>query len=140
MPWSEVKVVQLCLTLCDPMDYTVHGILQARILEWVAFPFSRGSFQPRDQTQVSCIAGRFFTSWVTRKAQTCLNLNIMLLRNGVDRLRTWVATDLQFVKTQYFPSSIKWITIKWDMPVFKNGYIYGMHLNTVKQIKTILNI
>ena len=48
--------------LCDPMDYTVHGILQARILEWVAFPFSRGSSQPRDRTQVCCIAGRFFTS------------------------------------------------------------------------------
>ena len=58
----KVKVAQLCLTLCDPMDYTVHGILQARILEWVAFPFSRGSFQARDQTQVSCIADRFFTS------------------------------------------------------------------------------
>ena len=57
------------LTLCDPMDYTVHGILQARILEWVAFPFSRGSSQSRDQTQVSHIAGRFFTSWATRKAQ-----------------------------------------------------------------------
>ena len=47
--------------LCDPMDYTAHGILQARILEWVNFPFSRGSFQPRNQTQVSRIAGRFFT-------------------------------------------------------------------------------
>ena len=50
------------LTLCDPMDYRVHGILQAGILEWVAFSFSRGSSQPRDQTQVSCTAGRFFTS------------------------------------------------------------------------------
>ena len=58
----EVKVTQSCLTLCDLMDDTVHGILQPRILEWVAFPFSRGSSQPRDQTQVSCIAGRFFTS------------------------------------------------------------------------------
>ena len=45
----KVKVAQSCPTLCDPMDYTVHAILQARILEWVAFPFSRGSFQPRDQ-------------------------------------------------------------------------------------------
>ena len=44
----KVKVSQSCPTLCDPMDYTVHGILQARMLEWVAFPFSRGSFQPRD--------------------------------------------------------------------------------------------
>ena len=49
----KAEVTQSCLTLCDPMDYTVHGILQARILEWVAFPFSRGSSQPRDQTQVS---------------------------------------------------------------------------------------
>ena len=46
-----MKVAQSCPTLCDPMDYTVHGILQARILEWVAFPFSRGSSQPRDRTQ-----------------------------------------------------------------------------------------
>ena len=46
-----MKVTQSYLTLCDPMDYTVHGILQARILEWVAFPFSRGSSQPRDGTQ-----------------------------------------------------------------------------------------
>ena len=62
--WAPVKakVAQSCLTLCDPMDYTVHGILQARILEWVAIPFSRGSSQPRDQTHVSCIAGRSFTS------------------------------------------------------------------------------
>ena len=44
----KVKVAMSCLTLCDPMDYTVHGILQAKILEWVAFPFSRGSSQPRD--------------------------------------------------------------------------------------------
>ena len=55
--------------LCNPVDYTVHWILQARILEWVAFPFSRRSSQPRDQTRVSCIAGRFFTSWATREAQ-----------------------------------------------------------------------
>jgi len=65
---SEVKVTQLCPTLCNPMDYTVHEILQARIPEWVAFPFSRESSQPRDQTQVSCIAGRFFTNWATREA------------------------------------------------------------------------
>ena len=59
---EQVKVAQSCPTLCHPMHYTVHGILQARTLEWVAFPFSRGSSQPRDQTQVPHIAGRFFTS------------------------------------------------------------------------------
>ena len=59
----KVKVAQSCLTLWDPMDYTVHGILQARSQNpGVAFPFSRGSSQPRDRTQVSHIAGGFFTS------------------------------------------------------------------------------
>ena len=58
----KVKVIQSCPILCNPMDYTVHGILKARILEWVAFPFSRVSSQPRDQTEVSCTAGGFFTS------------------------------------------------------------------------------
>ena len=57
-----VKVTQSSLTLCNPMDYIVHGILEARIPEWVAFLFSRGSSQPRDQIQVSRIAGGFFTS------------------------------------------------------------------------------
>ena len=64
-----MKVAQSYPTLCDPIDYTVHRILQARILELVAFPFSRGSSQPRDQTQVFRIAGRFFTSWDKREAQ-----------------------------------------------------------------------
>ena len=49
---KKVKITQLCPTVCDPMDYIVHGIVQARILEWVAFPFSWGSSQPRDLTQV----------------------------------------------------------------------------------------
>ena len=65
MKWKLLS----CLTLCDLMDYAVRGILQARILEWVAFLFSWGSSQPRDWTQVSCIAGGFFASWVTREAQ-----------------------------------------------------------------------
>ena len=65
----KVKVTQSCLTLCDPMNYTVHEILQARILEWVAFSFSRGSSQPRDRTQFSWIAGGFFTTWATKEAQ-----------------------------------------------------------------------
>ena len=72
--WSEVKVTQSCLTLCNPMDYnlpgsSIHGILQARILKEVAIPFSRGSFQHRDWTRGSCMAGEFFTVWATREAQ-----------------------------------------------------------------------
>ena len=63
----KVKVAQPCPTLCNPRDYTVHGILQARILEWVAVPFSRGPSQPRDWSQVSCIAGGLCTIWTTRE-------------------------------------------------------------------------
>ena len=67
-------VAKSCPTLETPVDYnlpvsSVHGILQARILEWVAISFSRGSPQPRNQTQVFCIAGRFFTDWAPREAQ-----------------------------------------------------------------------
>ena len=64
----QVKAPQLCPTLCHPMDYTVYGMLQARILEWAASTFSKGSSQHRDRTQVSFIAGKFFTSWAMREA------------------------------------------------------------------------
>ena len=69
----KVLVIQSFLTLCDPMDCSppvssVQGILQARLLEWVAIPFSRGSSQPRDRTQVSWTAGRFFTIWAIGEA------------------------------------------------------------------------
>ena len=72
----KVKVAQSCPALCNPIDDTVQGILQARILEWVPFLFSRGSSQPRDQTQVSCIAGRFF---------------YQLSHKGSPRILEWVA-------------------------------------------------
>ena len=70
---SESEVAQSRPTLCNPMDYSppcssIHGILQARILEWVAISFSRESSWPRDRTQVSCIAGRCFNLWATREA------------------------------------------------------------------------
>ena len=69
---SESEVVQLCPTLYDPMNCSqpgssVHGIFQARVLEWGAISFSRRSSQPRDWTQVSHIVGRCFTVWVTRE-------------------------------------------------------------------------
>ena len=72
---SKSRSAQSCLTLSNPLDYSppgssVHGILQARIQEWVALPSSRGSSQPRDWTRVSCFAGRFFTVWVTREAES----------------------------------------------------------------------
>ena len=80
----KVKAAQSCPTLCNLTDHTVHGILQARILECVAFPFSRGYSQPRDQTQISHIAGRFFTNWATRKPRevTRVVLSKLLPRGG----------------------------------------------------------
>ena len=65
---SEVKVTQSCPTLFNPMDYTVHGILQARTLESVAFPFSKGSSQPRDWTQDSCVTADSLPAGQTREA------------------------------------------------------------------------
>ena len=80
----------------NSMDCIVLGILQVRILEWVAVPFSRGSSQPRDQTQVSCIAGRFFTNWAI-KAMTNLD---SILKKSKDI--TLLAT-VRIVKAMAFP-------------------------------------
>ena len=71
LKWSEVS--QSCPALCGPMDCSlpgsaIHGIFQARILEWAAISFSRGSSQPRDRTRVFCIADRCFSIWATREA------------------------------------------------------------------------
>jgi len=63
--------IQICMTVCDPMDCTVHGILQDRILEWVAVPFSRGPYQPRNRIQVSHSAGGIFIIWAIREACEC---------------------------------------------------------------------
>ena len=77
----KVLITQLCPTLCDPVDCSppdssVHGILQTRLLEWVTIPFSRGSSQPRDQTQVFCIAGRFLLSETSEKPNVLYNQEI----------------------------------------------------------------
>ena len=88
-----MKVAQSCLTLCNTMDCTVHGILQARILEWVAFPFSRGSFQPRDQIQVSHVAGRFFTSRAYQGSPRILKWVAYPFSSGSSRPRNWTGVS-----------------------------------------------
>ena len=78
--WKWKRQSLNCVWLCDPMDYTAHGTLQARIQEWVAFPFSRGSSWPRNRTGVSCIAGGLFTNWAIREAimeYTMLQLTVL---------------------------------------------------------------
>jgi len=112
MKWSEV--VQSCLTLCDPVDcsppgYSVHGILQAIILEWVTISFSRGSSQPRDWTQVSCIAGRFFTIWATREAQYVTDP-----KASVDASFPWpLSTPSSILAIPILPRGAA-STIQWD--------------------------
>ena len=81
--------------LCNSMSYTVHGILQARILEWVAFSVSRGSYQPRNRTGVSCIAGGFFTNWAI-KTNMHLFLKVWMCSVGATKL------DSNFNNFSYF--------------------------------------
>ena len=91
----SVLVTQLCPDLCNFMDYTsppgssVHGVLQAKILEWIAILFSRGSSQPRDWTLVSCIAGGFFTLWATRETLIWENNRYMHMYNWITLQYTW---------------------------------------------------
>ena len=85
--WS--CIAQSCLTLRNPMDCSlpgssIHGIFQARVLEWVAISFSRGPSRPRDRTQVSHIAGRHFTVWATREAQIYKTQAILGFPGGLD--------------------------------------------------------
>ena len=82
---SDSEVAQLCPALCDPVccsppGSSVHGILQAGVLEWVAIAFSRGSSQPRNRTQVSRIAGRRFTIWATREVLMVAEITIIVDR------------------------------------------------------------
>ena len=107
----QVLVAQLCPTLCDPMDYSlpgssVHGILQARILEWVAIPFSRGSSQPRDRTWFSCIAGGFFTVWATRAAQKLPNYQVFETK--------WALWTRHVVRNAETGVSPRWISVRTD--------------------------
>ena len=85
---KSLSRVQLCDPVdCSPPDSSVHGILQARILEWVAISFSRGSSQPRDRTQVSHIAGRLFNLCISREA--------LKYKNIVSQKTTYRDTELQ---------------------------------------------
>ena len=123
---SESEVTQSCPTLCDPMDCnlpgsSVHGIFQARILEWVAISFSRGSSPPRDWTQISCIAGGFFANWATREApffHDFSNLNLFVL---LSLAKVFLSLLMIFSKSQcstlliflHFPSS--YLFLLWSL-------------------------
>ena len=93
--FTRAELLQSCLILCNPMDCSppgssIHGILQARILEWVAMPSSRGSFQPRDQAQASHIAGKFFIIWATWEAHTYITNGKISAKIKFDKERAWI--------------------------------------------------
>ena len=106
MKWSEVA--QLCLTLCDPVDCSlpgssIHGIFQARVLEWVAISFSKWSSQPRDWTQVSSIVGWRFTVWASR--EVLQRSEQLLIKKGANRK----PTELRVKKPERL-IKVSWLT------------------------------
>ena len=114
-PWKgKCQSLQPCPTLCDPVDCSspgssVHGIFQARILEWVAISFSRGSFRPRDQTWVSCVAGRLFTIW--GKCVTLFQITLVLtgdVSSGMPKLLRNMSMVLSNKKVRIRAPELTW--------------------------------
>ena len=109
-PHSLGEESESCSVLSSrPHGYTVHGILQARILEWIAFPFSKGPSQPRDRTQVSHIAGKFFTSWTIREAL----FTVYVWANESLLIKSWTAC-FQILRSR--SSWIDWLKVYWKFP------------------------
>ena len=138
----KMKVARTCLTLCDPMDYSVNGNLQARILEWVVIPFYRVSSQARDWTQVSSITGRFFTSWQGKPKNTGVGSLSLLQQIFLTQELNWnilhcrlILSQLNYRKTLalfaqtlsscpstnifIFPTVIKYFTFKIFFSIMK---------------------
>ena len=140
-----MKVAQLCPTLSNPTDYTVHGILQARILEWGRLSFSKGSSHPRDRTQVSGIAGGFFTSWATREAQMkglgskhnrgCLRPEVIGAL-GLDFILE--AETKPFWLMQEFDTYFGYWYFEYSGTMMENVIIYVEKINGIDQIIRII--
>ena len=120
----KVKVAQWCPSLCNPMDYTVHGILQARILEWVAFLFPRRSSQPRDQTRISlfCILHWQESSWPQHHS--------LLVCPDSSRLTIWFTWAHAFYPRAWsLRQSPKHCTPQWLIPSLNSPHSSsGKHL------------
>ena len=123
-----------CVTLCDPMDYKAHGVLQARILEWVAVPFSRVSSQARDQTQVFHLASVFFTIWATRKA--IYGLLLLLLPQSCPTLCDPIDGS---PPGSPVPGTLQARTLEWVAISFSNAWkwkVTGKSLSCVRLLAT----
>ena len=115
-----------------PTRPTLHGILQARILEWVAIPFYGGSPWPRDWTQASCIAGRFFTVWITREAPLPLNPIPYQILLFLCVRYPWIYLLLFFTIPPYsklFPF-LTWIIYSLGETSFILFYLFPLELNS----------
>ena len=107
----KVLVAQSCPTLCNPMDCSLpsssaHGILQAKILEWVSISFSRGSSQLRDRTWVCCMAGRFFTIWATKEAHTPLKAHFEILSLIKSSQTLWTPTSTSVLNVSPYHTAL----------------------------------
>ena len=134
------SVAQSCSTLCDPMDCNlpgvfIHGILQAKILELVAIPFSGGPSWPRDQTWISCFAGRFFTIWATREA-----LNLIILMFNITPYKVLCYVLSSFSRVQLFltlRTIAHQLFCPWDSPGKDTGvgchaFLQGISVSSVR--------
>ena len=129
----KVLAAQSCPTFCDPMECSprgssLHGILQARILEWVALLFSRKSYQTRDWTQDSCITDRFFTIWATRQVLTYLD-SVLESRNSTS------LTKVSIVKAMVFFSSSH--VQMWELDDKDDSVLKTLCFQTVMLEKTL---
>ena len=149
--WEAVCVcvwfAQSCLTLCNarncsPPASSIHGILQARILKWVAMPSSRGSSQPRDQTCVSCgswLAGGFFSTWEAHLPHTNYKYYLLILRSVTDVLRSYQAHSMPaqeigplILFTLAVPLKTKEIFVSWSR---RPGALFSrVHINILQKI------
>ena len=133
-----MSVAQLCLTLRNPMDCSppgssVHGILQTRILEWVAIPFSRGSSHPKDRNWVPCIAGGFLTIWATRedwniRPKSKWFLNYIAQRDSFNSRSIWIQTLFSWKEVCTF-SKLNLISVGSN-----NGFAYVENLQNVIRV------
>ena len=119
-------VTQVCLTVCDPVDCSlpvssVHGILQERILKWVAYPFYKGSSQLRDQTWVSCITGRFLTIWATREA--------LVPQFKIQYLSFYRHHKYLFIITKYKSIKLRKHIWFWHFNLNTTSFLFLLHLS-----------
>ena len=124
------SVVQSCLTLCNPMDCSpsgssVHGILQARILEWLAIPFSKEYSWSRVQTRVSHIAGRYFTIWATREAHDRIKCCKYRFHQGLNS-PLWVSDPLSSSMLLFILPSVSWFSLVFTYTMEKYWVLWSL--------------